>query len=231
MKVKMKQLLIVSATNFEISSYAHHLGLILNEDNNLFQVVDNNLSISILISGIGATPTTFHLSRTLLQKKYDFVLNAGIAGTFRRDFFLGDVVRVEKDFFADMGFESDKGFFPLNAVKEIDPEHICLKEENLNPLKINIYTQLPIVTGITVNTISGSEAVINKYKKLYAPDIETMEGAAFLYVCSRMKIMAGQIRAISNYIEARDKSKWQTEKAVQNLTNVLLRITEELRNE
>ena len=62
------------------------------------------------------------------------------------------------------------------------------------------------VRAITVNSATGSEATIRKLVKKFNPDIETMEGATFFYICSREKIPFLAIRAISNRVEPRDKS-------------------------
>ena len=52
----------------------------------------------------------------------------------------------------------------------------------------------------------------------YHPDIETMEGAAFFYVCSREKIPFMALRAVSNIVEPRDREKWNIELALANLS-------------
>ena len=44
------------------------------------------------------------------------------------------------------------------------------------------------VRAITVNTATGSDATRDKLVKKYNPDIETMEGATFFYICRREKI-------------------------------------------
>ena len=49
-----------------------------------------------------------------------------------------------------------------------------------------------------------------------------MEGAAFFASCKRAGGDFIQIRAISNYVEKRDKSKWQMPLAIQNLNDFLI---------
>jgi futalosine hydrolase len=48
-----------------------------------------------------------------------------------------------------------------------------------------------------------------------------MEGAAFIYASLSEGIPFIQIRAVSNYIEERDKTTWDLEKALKNLNKVL----------
>jgi futalosine hydrolase len=76
---------------------------------------------------------------------------------------------------------------------------------------------IPAVSGITINTTTGSQDVVTAMKARYNPDIESMEGAAFFYTCIKEGIPFVQIRAISNYVEPRDKSKWNIPLAVKNL--------------
>jgi futalosine hydrolase len=55
----------------------------------------------------------------------------------------------------------------------------------------------------------------------FNPQLESMEGAAVLYVCGREDIPAIQIRAISNYVGVRDRFSWKTEEAITALTKVI----------
>lgn len=78
------------------------------------------------------------------------------------------------------------------------------------------------VNGITVNTVHGNYESIEKVKQLYNPEIESMEGAAFFAACAEMTKNYIQIRAISNYVEKRNKSKWQMSLAIKNLNDFLI---------
>jgi futalosine hydrolase len=80
------------------------------------------------------------------------------------------------------------------------------------------------VKGITVNTVHGNSASIKKVKKKFNPDIESMEGAAFFFACQNEKIPCLQIRAISNYVEKRNKKKWKMKLAVKNLCTIIEKI-------
>ena len=51
-----------------------------------------------------------------------------------------------------------------------------------------------------------------------------MEGAALHYVCLQEKVPFIQLRAISNYVGERDKSKWKMQEAITNLHNELLKL-------
>jgi len=63
----------------------------------------------------------------------------------------------------------------------------------------------------------------------FSPDVESMEGAAFHYVCLLEKINFLQLRAISNRVGERDKSKWKLKESIENLNKELLNIIENLK--
>jgi futalosine hydrolase len=78
------------------------------------------------------------------------------------------------------------------------------------------------VRGVTVNKVHGNEKSIARITELYQPDIESMEGAAFAYACAMHKLPYFQIRAISNYVERRNRESWNIPLAVKNLNDWLL---------
>ena len=86
----------------------------------------------------------------------------------------------------------------------------------------NAINSLKKVKGITVNTIHGNDNSIEKVMQLYHPGVESMEGAAFFAGCFQTNKTFTQIRAISNYVEKRDKSKWKMSLAIKNLNDFLI---------
>jgi futalosine hydrolase len=77
------------------------------------------------------------------------------------------------------------------------------------------------VNALTVGTATGSQDTIERLSAKYNPDIETMEGAAFFFVCSMEKIPFIALRAISNMVEPRNRENWDIPLALQNLTERL----------
>jgi futalosine hydrolase len=49
------------------------------------------------------------------------------------------------------------------------------------------------------------------------PQIESMEGAAFFYACRQLNVPCLQIRAVSNYVEKRNRDNWHIGLAIKNL--------------
>jgi futalosine hydrolase len=72
-----------------------------------------------------------------------------------------------------------------------------------------------------VNLLTENPARVAARKSLYSADIETMEGAAFFFVCLRRQVKFLQLRGISNVVGVRDKAQWKTAEALENLANVL----------
>ena len=58
-------------------------------------------------------------------------------------------------------------------------------------------------------------------RKKYHPLLESMEGAAFHYVCLMKNIPFIQLRSASNYVGERDKSKWKMNEAIVNVNKVV----------
>ncbi|PCH66956.1 MAG: futalosine hydrolase [Bacteroidetes bacterium] len=210
------KILIVSATLYEIESLF---------DNNQFE----NLEITTLITGVGMTSTTYSLTKTLIENKFDLAINLGLAGSFDRTIELGNVVNITTDTFSELGAEDGGDFIKLKDLGLNDPK---FDEEitNNNSTELISINQLRKVSGITVNKVHGNENSILEVKKHCDPDVESMEGAAFLYVCQQENLPCYQIRAISNYVEKRSKENWKIEEAIKNLHNFTIQLLNELKN-
>ena len=55
-----------------------------------------------------------------------------------------------------------------------------------------------------------------------------MEGAAYMYACKMLELNGFQIRAVSNYIEDRNRANWEIEKALENLEKTTIKIIKNL---
>jgi len=167
--------------------------------------------------------TTYHLTSMLSSDiSYDLILNIGLAGSFTRELELGTVVQVTSDKFVELGVEDDKEFVSASELGLVEDEEVVI--HNDHSFKNDVIDGLVQVDGITVNTVHGNESSIARVMKRTACDVETMEGAAFFYVCQKEGQACVQIRAISNYVEKRDKSSWELDLSLNNLTTVVIDI-------
>lgn len=180
--------------------------------------------VHFLCSGIGMTATAHSLTRELLTSHYDLVVNTGLAGSFDPDISIGEVVRVTEDIFSELGAEDGDELLRLEEIG-LEGTDILL---NLDEIQLPLISQLRRVRSITVNTVHGNTASIQKVLKRLQPQTESMEGAAVFYVCGKENIPCLQIRAISNYVEKRNKDNWNIPLALKNLRLSLAGILEEM---
>ena len=224
------EILIVFSTELEAESLLKKIDIegISLIKGNTFRL--KNVFAEIFISGVGIPLTTYSLTEKLSQKKYDLAINAGICGSYNEDICIGDTVSVILDEFADLGISyGDASFKTLFEEGLIKPNNHPFNNGKLyNPLKSNIDTELPKVTAITVNTASGNAGQIKFRKEKFDPDVESMEGAAFVYVCRKKNIPFLQIRTVSNKVEDRNKSNWNIPLALDNLGDEIFRILKEI---
>jgi futalosine hydrolase len=204
--------LLVAATPFEIAPTVE-------------LIKKNDLKVDTLISGIGMLATAYHLTRKLADKKYDLVIQAGIAVCFDKDLQLGDVVMVKDEIIGDLGVKEKKEYkdlFDMNFLKpnEFPYSSKILKNKNKEAMKL---LKLPKVSGVTVNQITTSKTIIDLYVRKYNAVVESMEGAALHYICSQEKTSFLQLRSISNYVGERNKSKWKIKDAIENLNAELMK--------
>ena len=60
-------------------------------------------------------------------------------------------------------------------------------------------------------------ASIARVVELFRPQVESMEGAAFMYACLIHQVPFAQIRAVSNVVEKRNRAAWKMAEAIQRL--------------
>jgi futalosine hydrolase len=212
-------LLLISATEFEISQTAAWLN---GHSGNL-----NAQKPELLTGGIGQLQTAYALTRKIHERRPGFVIQAGIGGSaVKTD--IGKVFAIRRETVADLGVMEKAGFrshfelglgngdhFPFQQGKLENPYHHLLE-----------WTGLPVVDGITVNEIKSAD--FSGFQRNEDPVVESMEGAALHYVCLMEKLPFLQIRAVSNKLGDRDKSRWNLIEAIENLNKALVSLIQKL---
>lgn len=224
------RLLIVSATSLEIKPLVSELGKGRVMKNRVTRYKYKNFQIDILVTGVGMVPTAVATTIALTQNIYDAVINAGICGSFNRDIPVGKVLNITSDCFPETGAEDGEHFLSIIDLKLLDQDEFPFtggKLINDSVFESKLIHGLMVSTGITVNTVHGNKQSIVDFLSIHKVDVETMEGAAFMYSCKVLKTRFIQIRSVSNYIEDRDVSKWNIPLAVQNLNQFLLELLNE----
>jgi futalosine hydrolase len=184
-----------------------------------------NIDISLLIAGVGSVSTAWEMQKWIsVNDRPALAINAGIAGSYKDEIKIGEVVMPLTDCFADAGIEDGNDFLTLSEAGLINANEFPFTEGMINtdpayPELLNGIVKP--VRAITVNTATGSDATRARLVKKYNPDIETMEGATFFYICSREKIPFLALRAVSNMVEIRNKDNWDIKLALLNLAEKL----------
>jgi futalosine hydrolase len=183
------------------------------EAKELQNIKPSSHNLTIAVTGAGMVATTYNLTKQMAETKFDLAINCGIAGSFDRSIAVGEVVYVEQDIFSELGAEDDAEFLSLAAMGLTGEDSFSSKAFEKFPA-LNKFRK---VRGITVNTVHGNEASIQKITGRLHPETETMEGAAFYFVCEREKVQSIQLRAISNYVERRNRDAWNIPLALRSL--------------
>jgi futalosine hydrolase len=225
------KLLIVSATKFEIRPLADKITLIRQENEFLTHFRHQKVDVDILVTGIGMTATAYHTGRQFLRSAYDLAINTGICGSFESTVKIGEVVEITEENFCELGAENNEQFLTLFDLGLIDPDEAPYSAGKLiNPARSGFpsIAALRKVRGTTANTIHGKTESIEKIKKLFHPEVESMEGGAFFFSCLASSVPFHQVRSISNYVKERDKSKWDMNLALKNLNATILNLLKEI---
>ena len=216
-----KNILVVAATAKEIEpflkAFRKNAGLLAGH------------TIDVLISGVGLTAATYHLTRQVLLKRPALIIQAGLAGSFDKNIALGSVVAVKQDCIADESVIEAKKLqtvFDLRLASRNQPPYsggwLINKSRELDKIK------LKKVRSVSVNHISSSKTMIELYMNKFNPAIESMEGAALHYVCISENIPFIQLRSTSNYIGERNKKNWKMKEAITNLNTELIQLVKQL---
>ena len=183
--------------------------------------------VDVLITGVGMVATAARCSRALAVSSYDLALNLGVCGSFDPALAPGTVVHVTSDRLAELGAEDDDRFLTVHDLQLLGENEFPFEDGEL----VNrawpehpIIRALPAVSGISVNTVHGNAASIARVVELFRPQVESMEGAAFMYACLIHQVPFAQIRAVSNVVEKRNRAAWKMAEAIQRLNEVALQI-------
>lgn len=202
---------VVAATGFEWTT--------IQKQVNQLQSLPGNVQVTFHTTGIGILTSTYQITTLINQHHPDIIVQAGIAGSFDESLQIGDVVVVKNEYNGDLGVTENAEFkdvFDLNLVRanEFPYDERALPNTWLSRLNL---LHLKDVNAVTVNEITTGLDRISSLKQKYMCSVESMEGAALHYVCLQTQTPFLQLRAISNYIGERDKSKWNIKLALDEL--------------
>jgi len=207
------RILIVAATEPEVAPIVERMNSTPTGDTCVDSYTQGPHEVDVLITGVGMVATAAWCSRALSLASYDLALNVGVCGTFDSFIDLGTVVHVKSDRLAELGAEDGDRFLTLEDL-ELPGESEFV---NLDPPSNPELDALPTVSGITVNTVHGNARTIAAIVERFNPQVESMEGAAFMSACLIHKVQFAQVRAVSNLVEPRNRQAWNMADAIRNL--------------
>ena len=175
-------------------------------------------AVSLLITGIGGVAASWGAMDYFARNgKPDLLINTGIAGSFSEKWPVGSVVVAGSDSFADLGIDDNGKLMTLFDAGIDNPDSFPFKggriyaDRALVEIAVGL---MPVVRGVTVNRVTGSEEGAAWLRLQMEADIESMEGAAIYYVCRRESVPVIGIRGISNMAGKREREKWDIETAL-----------------
>lgn len=169
--------------------------------------------------------TAAWVSRLLAEQRFDLALNFGLCGSFRASLPPGTVVHVVSDRLTELGAEDDESFLTIHELKLLGEDEEPFRGGaivNRNPPPA--ISLLQDANGITVNTVHGNMQSIRSVVSRHDPDVESMEGAAFMYACAIAGVQFAQVRAVSNMVERRNRAAWHVTEAIHALGRAAIEI-------
>ncbi len=225
------KLLLVTATSAEVQPIVGRFSGPTQLSSRLTQFSCRQHQVDLLVTGVGMVATAVWCTRTLIEARPDFALNVGVCGSFNARYPPGTVVHVVSDCLAELGAEDDESFLTIHQLGLLGEDEPPLRGGrlvNLVPQRNPTLARLPEAHGITVNTAHGHERSIGRIVERWSPDVESMEGAAFMYACITAGVPFAQVRAVSNRVERRNRANWKMAEAIEHLGDEVTKVIEDL---
>ena len=175
------------------------------------------------ICGIGVAATALSTSTLIGQLEPSQVVLAGIAGAFTQSGLqLVDVVQVERDCLADLGYQMEAR---MATLEDMGLTHLPTRT---SPMGTQFENQVLDPEGkrtsaITVNRITASQTRATLLWNRFGSGLEQMEGAGAAMACRLRNLPFYHVRAVSNFVGPRDPSSWKIQPACEALTHWLAR--------
>jgi len=212
------RMLVLAATEMELERCRNH-----------FQKEKNSSVVTFRTIGVGAISAAFYTQLYIGQHRPDMVILGGIAGSFDKEITLGKTFLVRSEMQATVGVEENgvwKDVFDMGFVKKDETPYQNARLVNPYLDRYNDFG-LPLADSISVDEITTNIKRQKIYTEKYNSILESMEGAAFHFVCLQIGVPFLQVRSVSNYVGERDKSKWNFGSALSHLNENLIGLVEQ----
>lgn len=224
-------LLISVATRKEVDLWLSQRADVKQHSAHVVQFKVQNKQVYLVFTGVGMMHSAMHTALCIQQFKPECVLHTGIAGCFDPNIPLGSMVRILGDGCPDMGAVAPGGFIGLRELELMDdlllPYGVTGLPANSSWPHWASVSAMPSGRGITVTASGGSHQQISEtihrasllHKDM--PLVETMEGAGCQLAADWFKLPFVHVRAISNYVEPRNRENWNIPLALNSLSTFL----------
>nr|WP_243435997.1 futalosine hydrolase [Acanthopleuribacter pedis] len=174
----------------------------------------------VALCGIG--PAAAAMSAYALAARYQpsRIILVGIAGVFpKAGPQPGDLLQVNQDSFADLGYQDQRAFFNLDHMKL---PHLP-QSKGAAGCRFTLATpfDLPRAAAVTVSTITSSAERADALWQAFGAPLENMEGAAVALAAAQQGIPFSQLRAVSNLVGPRDPKSWLIKEPLARLGRLL----------
>ena len=176
--------------------------------------MNSRAGVELLTTGVGPVDAAAKVARALALKKYEVVVNAGIAGAMPGVAQVGDAVVVGEEL---LPLELETG-----ETISLPPGSILFNRVSADAALSEAITALgfPLVRGITVSQVTATDTTAIKLHTRGA-EIESMEGFAVLRAAQLAGVSAIEVRGISNIVGDRKNSQWDFDAGLSGLRRVL----------
>jgi futalosine hydrolase len=174
--------------------------------------------VAVTCCGVGPAAAAAGAATLLGLERYDLVVCAGIAGAFRGQAELRQVVLANRIVHADLGADSPSGFLGLHELGFGETEH-----ELGGELVAAVAARVGALVGpvLTVSTATGTDSRAALLAARYAAVAEAMEGAGVYAAARAGDVPMLELRAVSNVVGRRDLRGWDIPGALTALGTAL----------
>ena len=222
----MKHILIMAAEQEELDAAAAAY-------NGVRSQTESSLSIKFMLCGIGVTSATYAITKEIYRAaaagvRYNMAILVGLAGSYcLQKFPLGSIALINRAYLGDLGFDTPAGLRTLFDTKVLDSNIFPFKESTLCRPVVDNETELFLsrfnsADAVTRQTFTGSREKGAEIAAKFNAEIEDMEGAALHYVALMEHLPFFQLRAVSNEVGEKDRSKWNGPLALEAIKKAML---------
>ena len=194
------------------------------EDNASTTYTHGAHEIDVLITGVGMVATAAWCSRALTQSGYDLALNFGVCGSFDAAPRAGHGRPRRRPIGSpSWALKTASEFLTLDdlaAARRVGRSSTSTRRPTRSSISCPRWRASP---STPCTATSGRS---RRSTERFQPQVESMEGAAFMSACLMHEVQFAQVRAVSNIVERRNRGAWKMAEAIAQPDAAALRIIE-----